>query len=129
MDAIQVSACCSISCEDKHCTKRMITDEKDEAYLADFAQYVKERVAVPVIAVGGIRSLPVAERILKEKRADYISIARPFIREPHLIKRWKGGDTAAAKCVSCNRCFDTGMKGLGISCYWERKLKEEREKA
>ena len=126
IDAIQVSACCSISNEDKHCAKRMIVKEKDEAYLADFAQYIKESVNVPVIVVGGIRSLPVIDGILKDRQSDYISMARPFIREPGLIKRWKGGDTASARCISCNRCFETGMKGLGISCYWERKLKEER---
>ncbi len=129
IDAIQVSACCSISNADKHCTKSMIVKEKDEAYLADFAQYIKERVNVPVIVVGGIRSVPVIDGILKERRADYISMARPFIREPHLIKRWKAGDSASARCISCNRCFETGMKGLGISCYWERKLKEDRSKA
>jgi 2,4-dienoyl-CoA reductase-like NADH-dependent reductase (Old Yellow Enzyme family) len=128
IDAIQVSACCSISCEDKHCTKRMIVKEEDEAYLADFAQYIKERIKVPIIVVGGIRSVPVIDGILKERRADYISMARPFIREPHLIKRWKGGDATSAKCISCNRCFETGMEGLGISCYWERMLKEERQK-
>jgi 2,4-dienoyl-CoA reductase-like NADH-dependent reductase (Old Yellow Enzyme family) len=128
IDAIQVSACCSISNEDKHCTKQMIVKEKDEAYLADFAEYIKRKVNVPVIAVGGIRSLPTADRILKERQADYISMARPFIREPHLMRRWKGGNTAQAKCISCNRCFETGIKGLGISCYWEKKLKEERSK-
>ena len=106
----------------------MIVKEKDEAYLADFAQYIKERIKVLVIIVGGIRSVPIIDGILKERQADYISMARPFIREPHLIKRWNGGDTANARCISCNRCFETGMEGLGISCYWERKLKEERRK-
>jgi 2,4-dienoyl-CoA reductase-like NADH-dependent reductase (Old Yellow Enzyme family) len=128
IDAIQVSACCSISNEDKHCAKGLIVKEKDEAYLADFTQYIKERVNVPVIIVGGIRSAPVIDRILRERQADYISMARPFIREPLLIKRWRGGDTAGAKCISCNRCFETGMKGLGISCYWERMIEEERRK-
>ncbi len=128
IDAIQVSACCSISNPDKHCTKSMIVKEKHEAYLADFARYIKERIKVPVIIVGGIRSLPIIDGILKDRQADYISMARPFIREPHLIKRWKGGDTDKARCISCNRCFETGMEGLGISCYWERKLREERAK-
>jgi 2,4-dienoyl-CoA reductase-like NADH-dependent reductase (Old Yellow Enzyme family) len=124
IDAIQVSACCSISNGDQHCAKKMIVKEEDEAYLADFAQYIKESVNVPVMAVGGIRSVPVANGILKKGQADYISMARPLIREPHLIKRWKAGDTASARCISCNRCFETGLKGLGISCYWERMLKE-----
>lgn len=124
IDCIQVSACCSISDSDSHCPDHMITEQKDEGYLVDLAAYIKARVGVPVMVVGGIRSMPVIDRILKEKQADYISMARPFIREPHLVKRWKEGDTAGAKCISCNRCFETGMKGLGISCYWERKLKE-----
>ena len=128
IDAIQVSVTCPASNPDKHCTKNMIVKAEDEAYLSDFAQYIKEAVKVPVMIVGGIRSMPVIDRILKEKQADYISISRPFIREPHLVKRWKAGDTAAAKCISCNKCFETGMQGLGISCYWERKLREERGK-
>jgi len=128
IDAIQVSACCSISPEDKHCTKKLITKPEEEAYLADFAQYIKESVNVPVMATGGIRSLPVIEEILKSKQADYIAISRPLIREPNLIKRWKVGDAGKAKCISCNRCYETGMDGLGIYCYWERKAKEGRNK-
>jgi len=129
IDAIQVSVTCPNSSPDKHCAKRMIVKAGEEAYLADFAQSIKESVKVPVMVVGGIRSMPVIDELLKDKRADYISISRPFIREPHLIKRWKAGATAQAKCISCNRCFETGMQGLGISCYWERKAREEKSKA
>jgi len=88
------------------------------------AQYIKEGVKVPIIAVGGIRSIPTINEILSERKADYVSMARPFIREPHLIKRWKSGDTSKATCISCNRCYEPGMKGIGISCYWERMKKE-----
>ncbi len=116
---IQVSACSTISTKNKHCIKKEILEEKDEGYLLDFTQFIKEGVKVPVIAVGGIRSLSTANAILKDRKADYISMARPFIREPHLIKRWKNGDTSKATCISCNRCYDPGMKGEGISCYWE----------
>jgi len=52
--------------------------------------------------------------ILNAKTAAYISMARPFIREPNPIKRWKGGEISNPKRISCNRCFETGMKGLGI---------------
>ncbi|HVN79964.1 MAG TPA: twin-arginine translocation signal domain-containing protein [Terriglobia bacterium] len=123
---IQVSACSTISVKDRHCLKKEIHEEKDEGYLVDFAQYIKEGVKVPIIAVGGIRSLSTVDEILKVRKADYISMARPFIREPHLIKRWKSGDTSRATCISCNRCFEPGMKGEGISCYWERIKKEPR---
>ncbi|HMK36775.1 MAG TPA: tRNA-dihydrouridine synthase [Desulfomonilaceae bacterium] len=124
--AIQVSACCTASEKDKHCPKTEILEQKDEGYLSDFAQYVKDSVKVPIIAVGGIRSLSTAEGILKDGKADYISLARPLIREPNLINQWKSGNTAKAKCISCNGCFETGMQGLGISCKIERMLKEQR---
>jgi 2,4-dienoyl-CoA reductase-like NADH-dependent reductase (Old Yellow Enzyme family) len=123
---IQVSACSTISTKDKHCIKKEILEEKDEGYLVDFAQFIKEGVKVPIIAVGGIRSLSTVDEILKGRKADYISMARPFIREPHLIKRWKNGDKSRATCISCNRCFEPGMKGEGISCYWENIKKKDR---
>ena len=75
-----------------------------------------------------IPSIVGAVRILSEGKADYVSMSRPFIREPHLIKRWKSGDTRRAACISCNGCFETAMQGLGISCKVERELREKQEK-
>ena len=127
--AIQVSACSPVSEKDKHCPKTEILERKEEGYLLDFSQYVKEAVKVPVIAVGGIRSLSTAEGVLREGKADYISLARPLIREPNLVNRWKSGNTAKAKCISCNGCFETGLQGLGISCKIERMLREQRQES
>ncbi len=124
--AIQVSACCTVSNLDKHCPKKEILEPNDEGYLLDFSQFVKESVKVPIIAVGGIRSLSTAENVVKSGKADYVSLARPLIREPNLINRWKNGDIAKAKCISCNGCFETGMKGLGISRKIERLLRENQ---
>jgi 2,4-dienoyl-CoA reductase-like NADH-dependent reductase (Old Yellow Enzyme family) len=87
-----------------------------------FAQQVRDATKIPVIAVGGIRSLDTIRLILSDRKLDYISMARPLVREPHLISRWKNGDTVSARCISCNQCRDTGLEGLGISCYWERKI-------
>jgi 2,4-dienoyl-CoA reductase-like NADH-dependent reductase (Old Yellow Enzyme family) len=127
--AIQVSACCTISNQDPHCPKEQILGPQDEAYLIDFAQFLKEGVKVPIIAVGGIRSYSTAEDIIKQRKADYISLGRPFIREPHLINRWKSGNIAKATCISCNGCYDTGVQGLGISCKIEMMLKEQGQKS
>lgn len=126
---IQVSACCTVSNKDQHCPKDQILDLQDEAYLMDFTQFIKEGVKVPVIAVGGIRSISTAEGIVKQRKADYVSLGRPFIREPNLINRWKSGNTAKAKCISCNGCFESGMQGQGISCKIERMLKENKQQS
>jgi 2,4-dienoyl-CoA reductase-like NADH-dependent reductase (Old Yellow Enzyme family) len=77
--------------------------------------------------VGGNRSFHVAERILQEGVADYISMSRPLIREPHLINRWKAGDLTKSACVSDNMCFRPAQEGKGIYCVTEKREKAQAE--
>jgi 2,4-dienoyl-CoA reductase-like NADH-dependent reductase (Old Yellow Enzyme family) len=53
-------------------------------------------------------------------------MARPFIREPQLIKRWEEGDRSPARCISCNGCFEPGIKEGGIYCVVEKKEAQRR---
>ena len=69
-----------------------------------------------MILVGGIRSYEAAEQLVGEGITDYISMSRPFIREPELVKRWKSGDRREAFCISCDNCFEPIKKGEGVSC-------------
>ncbi len=85
-------------------------------YYLDEARRYKEKIAIPLMLVGGIRSLEWANRILSEGYADYISLSRPLIREPGLIARWQSGETARATCISDNGCFKPGLEGTGIYC-------------
>jgi 2,4-dienoyl-CoA reductase-like NADH-dependent reductase (Old Yellow Enzyme family) len=126
IDAIEVSGGSAASPEDLRPARQRIRTEHDEGYYVALATLIKQAAKVPVIAVGGIRSLKKINDILSGELADYVSMARPFIREPGLINRWKAGDTRRAKCISCNGCFETGLKGLGISCKVERELREKR---
>ena len=73
-------------------------------------------VDLPVIVVGGIRTLATAQKIIDDRVADYVSMCRPFIREPDLVKRWQAGDKRKADCISCNNCVEQLKKGLGVSC-------------
>lgn len=98
-----------------------ITKEEKEAYFLEAAKLFKKTIKVPLILVGGIRSLHVAERIIEQGWADYISMSRSFIREPGLIKRWKSGDLRKASCISDNQCFGPAMAGEGIYCVVEKK--------
>jgi 2,4-dienoyl-CoA reductase-like NADH-dependent reductase (Old Yellow Enzyme family) len=79
---------------------------------------------VPLILVGGIRSLDIAGKFLQDGICDYIALCRPLIREPELINRWKSGDKRAASCISDNLCFRPIWEGKGMYC-----LTEERGKA
>ena len=94
---------------------------QSEAYYEDAARRYKERVGVPLILVGGIRTYETAERLVAEGVADYVALSRPLIREPHLVARWRAGDRSPAHCVSDNGCFDTGSDGAGIFCAVEAR--------
>ena len=63
-----------------------------EAYFKEELRAFKKAINIPLILVGGIRSFEVAEQLVTEGTADYISMSRPFIREPDLINRWQAGD-------------------------------------
>ena len=70
----------------------------------DRAAAVKRVVPVPVMLVGGIRSLEMAKSIIGSGESDLISMCRPLIQEPDLIARWQRGETWPSKCISCMRC-------------------------
>ncbi len=121
IDAIEISGGSASSPKNQGPVRTKIVQDNDEAYFADLAAQFKENVKVPIIAVGGFRSLQKIEEIIKNNIADYVSMARPFIREPRLVNRWLGGDISRATCISCNGCFETGLKGMGISCKIDRE--------
>jgi 2,4-dienoyl-CoA reductase-like NADH-dependent reductase (Old Yellow Enzyme family) len=97
---------------------------EEKPYYLDEARRYKERVQVPLMLVGGIRSLEWARRVVSEGIADYISLCRPLIREPGLIGRWKSGDTTKSACVSDNDCFKPALKGESVYCTAVAKLKQ-----
>jgi len=94
--------------------KTNIRTPEDEAYFLPYARRIKKVIGdVPLILVGGIRSLEVAEGVLRSGEADFISMCRPLIREPDLPNKWRKNLSNKAECISCNRCFwEMGYKGL-----------------
>ncbi|MBW1956418.1 MAG: NADH:flavin oxidoreductase [Deltaproteobacteria bacterium] len=109
--------------------RTQINTPEDEAYFKDAGAAFKERLKIPIFLVGGIRSYSVADRILQDGIADYISLSRPLIREPDLIKRWRSGDRRKAACASCNRCFIPIRNGKGVYCVAEKELKSAKKRA
>ena len=72
---------------------------------------------VPLILVGGVRTLAEMEGVLADGKADLLSLSRPFIREPFLVKRLQSGQATEAACISCNKCFAAVFSGLPLRCY------------
>ena len=104
-----------------------INKPSKEAYHQAEARAFKADLNLPLILVGGLRSFEVAENLVNEGTADYISMSRPLIREPGLIARWQAGDRRPSDCKSDNLCFRPGMVGDGVYCVTEIKEKEKKE--
>ena len=89
---------------------------KKGIYYLEAAKRYKEKISVPLILVGGIRSFEEAEELVKSGIADYIALCRPLIREPDLIKKWKSGNFKRSDCISDSACFQPGIEGKGVHC-------------
>ncbi len=102
-----------------------LDNEADEVYYREAARHYKDKINVPLILVGGIRSYSVAEMLVTERLTDYVSLSRPLVREPDLVQRWRSGDKRKATCISCNLCYKPALEGKGIRCVVEEALKSK----
>ena len=112
-----------------------ITSPEKEAVFLPEARAIRKATPVPISLVTGLRSLPVMENVIRSGAAEFISICRPLIREPGLIKRWKEGDTRPADCISCGGathkslygCFNPDENGkMHVYCRQLRKSDKGR---
>ena len=78
---------------------------------------VKERVAIPVFAVGGIRTAGEVNGILDAGEADMVGIGRPFYAEPDLAQRILEDDASPRLCLNSNKCVSAQMLGMRGVCY------------
>ena len=86
------------------------------AYWQETAKRYKDKLDIPLILVGGIRSFETSRELVEGGVADYVSLCRPLIREPDLIRRWQNGDRREADCISDNACLLAALQGKEIHC-------------
>lgn len=79
----------------------------NEGYFVSFASALAQRIEIPVIAVGGLRSRKTMEKILNDTNIALLSLSRPLLREPDLPIRMKEDPDFVSKCISCNRCYSS----------------------
>lgn len=92
-----------------------------KSYAAEAASLLKGKVDIGV--VGGFRSAEEMEEALGETDLAFISMSRPFLRQPDLPKRWREGDTEPSLCISCSRCFGAE----NVDCIFNKREKEKQE--
>ncbi len=89
-----------------------------EAYNLNAARKIRPVMGdTPLILVGGMRSRKVMQKVLDEGTAQFISLSRPFLRQPDLANRLKEGKIEKAGCVSCNNCLAAAANKMPVRCY------------
>ncbi|MCK0151789.1 NADPH-dependent 2,4-dienoyl-CoA reductase [Marivita sp. S6314] len=104
---------------------------------AAFAWVTKKlmgKVGIPIITSNRINTPEVAEQVLAEGCADMVSMARPFLADPHFVAKAMAGKAAQiAPCIACNQaCLDHTFQMKISSCLvnpkacFETELKTEQ---
>jgi len=86
-------------------------------------------VGVPVITSNRINTPEVAEAVLAEGCADMVSMARPFLADPHFVaKAARGAARRIAPCIACNQaCLDHTFQGKVSTCLVNPRAGHETE--
>ena len=77
----------------------------DECYYLEAVKYLREQFPqLPLSLVGGIYTKEAIERVLET--TDFVSMGRALLTQPDFITRLAEGETAASRCIHCNKCFE-----------------------
>jgi 2,4-dienoyl-CoA reductase-like NADH-dependent reductase (Old Yellow Enzyme family) len=88
-----------------------------EGWNLDYLRMVKPAAGGMVLFLtGGMRRVEHMEEVLKNGDAEFICLARPFIRQPELVKMFREG-LKESTCTSCNRCFPAAANDIPTRCY------------
>jgi len=105
LQAIEVSGGGVGRQEDLRVRARSPDQELGEASFAGHATKIRKATQPTLMAlVNGIRSLKCMKAIINKDLADLISMSRPFIKEPDLVKRLEAGQETST-CTSCGICI------------------------
>lgn len=85
---------------------------------ADHAAEMKKAVKIPVIAVGRINDVEIAESVLESGKADLVTMARASLADPELPKKAaEGRYDEILRCIGCLQgCAGESGKGNCVRC-------------
>jgi len=80
-------------------------------YYLEECRQVRQALSIPVMLVGGIRKLEDMQKIISDGTADAVSMCRPFVMDPYLVKKLHAASVDGSQCTSCNECTLTMREG------------------
>ncbi len=86
--------------------------------MVSLAEQVRQRVSIPVIAVGRLQDPEVAEQALSQGSADFVAIGRGLLADPDWVNKVESGNAIdIIPCISCHEgCLQEMTEGRPTSC-------------
>ena len=73
--------------------------------LIEAAEEIIDNVDIPVILGGGVNSQNQINNILNSTNIDYVSMQRPFVKDPSFLVDWQIEGNGESHCITCNNCY------------------------
>jgi NADH:flavin oxidoreductase / NADH oxidase family/NAD(P)-binding Rossmann-like domain len=86
---------------------------------------VKNRVSVPVIAVGRLGHVKHAEEAVATGKADFVALGRSLIADPEWVVKLARNEPPR-RCLACNTCVNEMRGGAALHCVVNAAAGEER---
>ena len=80
-------------------------------YYKEECSKARQALSLPLILVGGMRKLRDMKDVIDSDLADAVSLCRPFINAPDMVRRFKQGTADSSECNSCNECIELMLEG------------------
>lgn len=79
--------------------------QSNQDMLVDFADNVAKNVDVPVVLGGGRSDIDKITDLINNTHIDFISMQRPFVKDPAFLTQWKKEGHGKSECKTCNNCY------------------------
>lgn len=80
----------------------------NQVFFAEYSKKLKQKIDIPVIVTGGIRSINAMNTLLNDNTTDFIGIARPLTIDPNIPNKIKQGTYTIVETARVS----TGVKKL-----------------
>lgn len=79
--------------------------QSNQDMLVSFADKVAKNVEVPVVLGGGRSDMDKITELLNNTDIEFISMQRPFVKDPAFLTQWKIEGHGKSECKTCNNCY------------------------
>lgn len=84
-------------------------------YFLPLARQVRRAVALPLVLLGGVKSMSDIETALAEG-FELVAMGRALLHDPALIAKYQAGALRKSGCIPCNQCVAEMDREGGVRC-------------